>query len=205
MTIFTFRIRTWPLYPSQCTFLTQEFVSCTLAGASCRHSSAGLSVCLPWCFFYTVCWHSACGLVRSAVKYSHLPHRQVLSVEQPLPVKNFVSARKLLQYFRLLAKTFRYISRHIYNYFFSVFQNCYVFIPLFLTEPLTMSCGTLFEKHWHKSTILNASRWRRFFSVTPLLFTQFKSVFCLPSEHFLSRSSVRTAMVTTRSESHVGL
>jgi hypothetical protein len=36
----------------------------------------------------------------------------------------------------------------------AVFQSSYIFIPLFLSEPLTMFCGaqrfrqTAFEKHW---------------------------------------------------------
>ena len=58
----------------------------------------------------------------------------------------FVSAWKSLQWFQLPEKTSCDISRYIYN-FSAVFQNTYVFIPLFLSEPLTMFCGTLFEKH----------------------------------------------------------
>ena len=53
-----------------------------------------------------------------------------------------VSARKLLQYFQLTDKKFRDISSYVYN-FFSVFQNNYVSIALFLTESLTVFCGTL--------------------------------------------------------------
>jgi hypothetical protein len=47
------------------------------------------------------------------------------------------------------------ISRYnIIIIFFAVFLNRYLFIPLFLSEHLTMFCGTLracgtqFEKHW---------------------------------------------------------
>ena len=51
--------------------------------------------------------------------------------------------------------TFRRIT------FFVVFQNSYVFIPLFLAEPLTMFCGTirslgtLYDKHWHNDYTKN--------------------------------------------------
>ena len=40
------------------------------------------------------------------------------------------------------------------KFFFAVFQNSYVFIALFLSEALTMLCGTLrfretlFDRHW---------------------------------------------------------
>jgi hypothetical protein len=56
------------------------------------------------------------------------------------------SAWRLLQYFQLFDKNSRNISRYSYN-FFAVFQNSNVFIPLFLSEPLTVFCRTLFEKH----------------------------------------------------------
>ena len=65
-----------------------------------------------------------------------------------------VSARRLLQYFQTPDKYSLDISRYIYNFFPAV-QNSYVFIPLFLSEPLTVFCGTLTfrgtlsEKHWH--------------------------------------------------------
>ena len=39
-------------------------------------------------------------------------------------------------------------SFEVYLYvLFALFQNSYVFIPLFLAEPLTVFCRTLFEKH----------------------------------------------------------
>ena len=43
---------------------------------------------------------------------------------------------------------------------FAVFQNSYVFIPVFRSEPITMICGiltfrgTLFEKHWSSCNCL---------------------------------------------------
>ena len=33
---------------------------------------------------------------------------------------------------------------------FPVFQVIYEFIPLFLSEPVIMFCGNLFEKHWFR-------------------------------------------------------
>jgi hypothetical protein len=45
-------------------------------------------------------------------------------------------------------------------FFFAVFQNSYVFIPLFLSEPLNMFCGTLrfcrtlFQKQWSRQSQL---------------------------------------------------
>ena len=74
-----------------------------------------------------------------------------------------VSARRLLQYFQLPAKHSRDISRFICSFFFAVFQNSYVFIPLFPADPLTTFCGTLrfrgtlFEKHWfNRMTVLSS-------------------------------------------------
>ena len=53
-----------------------------------------------------------------------------------------VSARRLLRNFQLPNRNSLDISRYIYNCF-AVFQNSFVFIPVFLSEPLTMFCGTL--------------------------------------------------------------
>ena len=72
-----------------------------------------------------------------------------------LPDKNYiyketdVSARRLLQYFQFPDKHSGDISWYIYiyNFFVSVFQNSYVFIPLFLSEPQTVFSGTQFDKH----------------------------------------------------------
>ena len=66
-----------------------------------------------------------------------------------------VRARKLLQYLQLADKISRDISRYICN-FVAEFQNSYVFITLFLSEPLKIFCGTQsfrgtrFVKHWFK-------------------------------------------------------
>jgi hypothetical protein len=57
-----------------------------------------------------------------------------------------VSTWRLLQYFKLPEKKFLQYFLGIFI-IFAVFQNNYVFIPLFFAEPLTMFCGTLFEKH----------------------------------------------------------
>jgi hypothetical protein len=71
--------------------------------------------------------------------------------------ETLVSALRLLKYFQLQDKTSRDISRYIYN-FCAVFQNSYVFILLFISEPLTVVCGpvrfggTLLEKHRLKTT-----------------------------------------------------
>ena len=39
------------------------------------------------------------------------------------------------------------IFRGIFIIIFAVFQNSCVFIPLFLSEYLTVCCGSVFEKH----------------------------------------------------------
>jgi hypothetical protein len=54
-----------------------------------------------------------------------------------------VSARRLLQYFSFPDKNSRDISRYIYNVFFAVLQNGYVFVSLFLLQALTLLFVTL--------------------------------------------------------------
>ena len=57
------------------------------------------------------------------------------------------------------------IFRYVYV-IFAVFHSSYVFVELFLSEPIPMSCGTLFEKHWSKGmqyhTLFTALEWRHF-------------------------------------------
>ena len=76
-----------------------------------------------------------------------------------------VSAWTLQQNFQLPDKNFYNlyyicIYIYIYLYIFAVFKNSYVFIPLFLSEPLKLFCenlrfrGNLFEKHWYNITVL---------------------------------------------------
>jgi hypothetical protein len=51
---------------------------------------------------------------------------------------------EIVQYLQLPDKNFRDVSRYIYS-FLAVFLNGYVFIPLFVWEPITMFCGTLWR------------------------------------------------------------
>ena len=81
--------------------------------------------------------------------------------EEPLPMqtKQTNTMIQLLahgDYFNISncrTKIYCDISRYVYN-FFAVFQNNYIFIPLFLSEPLTMFSGNLrfrgtrSKKHW---------------------------------------------------------
>ena len=53
-----------------------------------------------------------------------------------------ISAWSILQYFQLPDKNSHDISTYIYH-FFVVFQNLYVFIPLFLSKPQMVFCVTL--------------------------------------------------------------
>jgi hypothetical protein len=46
-------------------------------------------------------------------------------------------------------KFWQYFEVYLYS-FFAVFQSSYVFILLFLSEPQTVFCGTLFDKHRFK-------------------------------------------------------
>ena len=72
-----------------------------------------------------------------------------------------LSARRLLQYLQFPDKNSRDISRKIYN--FLRYLKKLVFIPLFLSEPLTTFCGTLREKLWCNVFQPSATRNTRWF------------------------------------------
>ena len=77
--------------------------------------------------------------------------------KEPLPMKTnketVVCALRLFQYLQLTDKNPRDISRYIYNFFRCIKLVEYLFHN-FSRNPVTMYCGTLFEKH---SSISNYS------------------------------------------------